>query len=137
IIIPVYNNAALTRTSVEAVLERTRVDFKFETIVANDASTDETVALLKTYGRRISIVSHASNCGFGSSCNDSAAVATGASLIFINIDTVPQQGWLDALVSYAHALPLAAVAGSKLLFSIGPVQHDGIVICEDRAPVHI
>jgi GT2 family glycosyltransferase len=137
IVIPVYNNVSLTHTCLETVLERTAADFECETIVADDASTDDTSAVLKTYGNRIRVVSHASNSGFAASCNDAAAIATGEYLVFLNNDTVPLEGWLEALVRYADAHPEAAAVGCKLLFPDGTVQHAGFVICEDGLPRHI
>src|SRR5262249_7115414 len=137
IIIPVYNNASLTKCCLDSVLNKTRADFDYETIVTNDASTDETAALLEMYGARIRIISHESNSGFAPSCNDGAAVARGQYLVFLNNDTIPSDGWLDALVRYADAHSEAAAVGSKLLFANGTIQHAGMVIGEDCFPRHI
>jgi len=137
IIIPVFNNAALTRVCLDTVLDQTRVDFDVETIVGDDGSTDDTAALLRMYGHRIRLVVHENNSGFASICNDAAAAAAGEYLVFLNNDTIPQQGWLDALIRYADAHPKAAVVGSKLLFPGGTIQHAGIVICADGEPRHI
>jgi GT2 family glycosyltransferase len=137
IIIPVYNNTSLTLACLKSVLERTRTAFEIETIVVNDGSTDETAAFLEAYGTQLRVVSHDFNCGFATSCNDAAAIATGEYLIFLNNDTIPEDGWLDALVRYADAHPEAAVVGSKLLFPNRTVQHAGIMICADHEPRHI
>jgi GT2 family glycosyltransferase len=57
-------------------------------------------------------------------------------LVFLNNDTLPQEGWLDALVQCADAHPRAAVAASKLVFPNGTIQHAGMVICQDLHPRH-
>jgi GT2 family glycosyltransferase len=137
VIVPVYNNASLTRSCLDLVLEKNNLDFAFEVIVCNDGSSHETAALLATYGNKIQIITHHSNSGFARACNDAAAGAAGEYLVFLNNDTIPQEGWLAALVRYADGHSEAAVVGSKLLFPNGTIQHAGFVICEDRVPRHV
>ena len=47
VILPVYNGAKYIKKTVESVLEQTFTDFEF--IVINDASTDETSTLIKSF----------------------------------------------------------------------------------------
>jgi GT2 family glycosyltransferase len=136
IVIPVFNKAGLTRRCLEAVLEKPpRVGF--EIVVVDDASTDSTSALLEEYGEKVRIVRHTENLGFAASCNDGAAVCDGEFVVFLNNDTIPLEGWLDALVAYAEHHAEAAVVGSKLLFPNDTIQHAGVVICSERKPRHI
>lgn len=69
--------------------------------------------------------------GFSAACNTGAAASSGELLVFLNDDTIPQPGWLDALVGYAERNPAAAIIGAKLLFADGRVQHAGVVVCGD------
>lgn len=137
IIIPVYNHAALTRQCVNTLLLQPPQSIEHEIIVVDDGSRDLTSQLLTSYGGRIRIVTHAINSGFATSSNDGAAAATGDYLIFLNNDTVPIPGWLDALVDYAEKYPQAAAVGSRLLYSNGTIQHAGVIIGQDRYPWHI
>ncbi len=137
IVIPVYNKASLTRQCLDALLVTTTETVDVEIIVVDDGSRDATPELLAACGDRIRVVTHPTNRGFASACNDGAAVATGDYLVFLNNDTIPKAGWLDALVRYAEAHPEAAVVGSKLLFPNHTVQHAGVVVCLDRYPRHI
>jgi GT2 family glycosyltransferase/glycosyltransferase involved in cell wall biosynthesis len=137
IVIPVHNKASLTRQCLGALLAGPRERVAFEVIVVDDASTDQTPDLLAGWGGRIRVVTHATNTGFAGACNAGAAAAAGEYVLFLNNDTLPRPGWLEALLRYADGHPAAAVVGSKLLFPEGAIQHAGMVIAQDRYPVHI
>src|SRR5580765_5240564 len=104
IVIPVFNQAALTQRCLQALGQG-----DFEVVVVDDASTDETSELLARLSNRVRVVPHSVNQGFATSCNHGAAVASGDFLVFLNNDTIPRAGWLEALIDYAEAHPEAAV----------------------------
>jgi GT2 family glycosyltransferase/SAM-dependent methyltransferase len=131
IVIPVYNGCSATRQCLDVLLTQSYA-IEPEIIVVDDGSHDLTKRLLSGYGERIRVVTHSSNMGFATACNNGAAVASGEYLIFLNNDTRPEAGWLDALARHAEAHPRAAVVGSKLLYPDNSVQHAGIVVCQDR-----
>lgn len=133
IVIPVYNRAVLTAQCLGLLAPRDDV----EVIVVDDGSKDWTRSLLAAHGDRIRVVTHGRNEGFARSCNDGAAVATGEFLVFLNNDTLPRTGWLDALVDHADAHPRAAVVGAKLLFPNNTIQHAGVAVCQDGYPRHL
>jgi GT2 family glycosyltransferase len=137
IIIPVYNHAALTRQCLDAVLACRSERVAQEIVVVDDGSTDGTAELLASYGSALEVVTHRQNAGFARSCNDGAARATGEGLVFLNNDTIPQPGWLTALVDHARSHPEAVAVGSKLLFPDQTIQHAGVVICQDGDPRHL
>lgn len=137
IVIPVFNKASLTDQCLNVLLSSPPQNVDCEIIVVDDASTDLTQVVLARYRDRIRVVKHAKNAGFAAACNDGAAMATGDYLLFLNNDTVPRDGWLDALVRYASSHPQAGIIGSKLLFPNDTIQHAGIVICQDGLPRHI
>lgn len=136
IVIPVRDNASLTRQCVDRLLEP-RCAPDAEIIVVDDASASPTRDLLAGYGEQIRVVTHAVNTGFARACNDGALAARGEYVIFLNNDTVPEAGWLAALTSCADRHERAGVVGSKLLYPDGTVQHAGIVFDHDRYPRHL
>jgi GT2 family glycosyltransferase len=105
--------------------------------VVDDGSTDATAELLAQFGDSIRVVNHERPTGFATACNDGAAAAAGRDFVFLNNDTLPTGGWLDALVDYADRNPRAAVIGAKLLFPNDTIQHAGVTITEDLNPRHI
>ena len=70
-----------------------------ETIVVDNGSTDGTVDHLRTRYPWVRVVSLAENRGFAAGTNAGVRVATGTFVALLNNDTVPQPGWLLALVS--------------------------------------
>jgi GT2 family glycosyltransferase len=141
IVIPVHNRAGLTRRCLDAVLagapEAGAPEAGFELIVVDDASVDSTPELLSGYREAVRSLRLESNSGFATASNAGAGAARGEYLVFLNNDTVPQDGWLEALVRYADAHPAAVVVGSKLLFPNDTIQHAGVVICRDGLPRHL
>jgi GT2 family glycosyltransferase len=136
IVIPVHERAGLTRQCVDTIL-REPPAVTFELIVVDDASQDETPEVLAGFGEQLRSVRLAKNAGFAGACNAGAREAAGELLVFLNNDTLPVAGWLDALVAHGDAHPQAGIVGAKLLFPNETVQHAGVVICQDGNPRHI
>jgi GT2 family glycosyltransferase len=135
IVIPVHNRAELTRRCLDAV--HATAPAGCETIVVDDASTDETPRLLAGYGEAIRTLTLTENAGFATACNRGAAAADSDLLVFLNNDTEPQPGWLEALLAHAEANPGAEAIGAKLAYPGGTVQHAGVVFGQDGYPHHL
>jgi GT2 family glycosyltransferase len=133
VIIPAFNNAALTAQCLGELIEQKIANI----VVVDDCSSDSTPDVLAGFAKKIRVVAHTENLGFAVSCNDGAAITTTEYLVFLNNDTIPSPGWLRALEDCAEKNPKAAVVGSKLLYPDNTIQHAGVVICQDRYPRHI
>jgi GT2 family glycosyltransferase len=132
VVVPVHGNAALTRRCLELVLADLPADC--EVVVVDDASTDETPELLSSFGERIRVLTMEENVGFARACNEGAAAAAGELLVFLNNDTEPRSGWLEALLACAEREPEAEAIGAKLVYPTGTVQHAGVVFGQDGYP---
>ena len=138
VVIPTYEGALLTRACLQALLDNPPTRCQVQIIVVDDASTDGTREMLEGYGSSVTVVAHEENRGFAISCNDGAAAADGCEyLVFLNNDTIPTAGWLDALVDHAVTTPSAGAVGAKLLFPNGTIQHAGVTISQDGWPRHL
>lgn len=137
VVIPVHNKATLTRQCLNALLAERDLVIGREIIVVDDGSSDLTPELLAAYGDGIQVVRNDRAVGFSGACNAGASVSRGDYIIFLNNDTIPVQGWFNALVNYADEHPRAAVVGTKLLFPNNTIQHAGVVFGIDRYPHHI
>ncbi|HEX8066166.1 MAG TPA: glycosyltransferase family 2 protein [Thermoleophilaceae bacterium] len=58
----------------------------FETIVVDNASTDDTAAVLRRHADRVRVIANDSNVGFSVANNQAASVARGRILFFLNSD---------------------------------------------------
>jgi GT2 family glycosyltransferase len=123
IIIPVFNQFEHTLSCLRAIAGHAPA-MAIEVIVVDDGSSDETLATLPQvsglrYHRR------ASNGGFIAACNDGAAMARGEVLVFLNNDTVPQPGWLEALLATFSQHANVGLVGAKLVYPDGTLQEAG------------
>ncbi|MGB0908833.1 MAG: glycosyltransferase [Nitrospirales bacterium] len=126
VIIPVFNKVELTQQCLFQLAKETD-GVSYEVIVVNNNSTDGTNEFLGTIGGDVKIIHNNANLGFAKSCNQGAQAARGKYLVFLNNDTIPQSGWLRALVNEADSHQDVAVVGGKLLYTNDTVQHAGII----------
>ena len=129
IIVPVYNQAAHTLTCLRALAEHPPLA-ACEILVVDDGSSDQTQAWMAQVAG-LHFHRRAQNGGFIAACNDGAARARGEVLVFLNNDTVPQPGWLDALLDTFDALPNAGLVGAQLVYPDGRLQEAGGVVFSD------
>lgn len=131
IIIPVFNNWNLTRSCLNSVQLASRAtNIKYEVILADDGSTDETTIAADLYpGLRV--VRGERNRGFLMNCKSAAAQSSAKYILFLNNDTIVFPNWLQPLVQALNEDPRIAIAGSKLLYPDGVIQETGAVLFAD------
>ena len=83
VIIPVFNGASTVRRAIESALKQTHRNI--EVVVIDDGSTDETAAILQTYGTAIRVMRQA-NSGVSNARNLGIAESHGAWIAFLDAD---------------------------------------------------
>ena len=143
IAIPTFNHLELTRQCIDAI-QRTTEPGSYEIVVVDNGSTDGTPAWLADQDAdgRLRAVLNDGNRGFSAACNQGAALARGEVVLFLNNDTIPHPGWLDAVQAELAEHPETGIVGSKLLYANGTIQHAGVVVGEregegDPFPFHV
>lgn len=131
IIIPVFNKVELTRQCLAGIAQHTP-NIRYEIVVVDNASGDDTAEYLRR--QPVRVISNEKNAGFARACNQGGLAARGRTLLFLNNDTVPTPGWLEALLDAARK-PEVGVVGAKLLYADGRIQHAGIGFV-DGVPDH-
>jgi glycosyltransferase involved in cell wall biosynthesis len=92
-IIPVYNGAAFIRDAVQSILAQTGTDT--EIIVVDDGSTDDTPAVVATFGETVRYL-HQTNRGPAAARNAGIACARGDWIAFLDADDLWLPGKLPS-----------------------------------------
>lgn len=135
IIILTYNKLDYTKRCLDSLQKNTSKEYLNDVFVVDNASSDGTDKYLEPL-KWIRATLNKENLGFAKACNQGAEKAAGDILIFLNNDTEVQKGWLEPLLKTLEDEKVA-IAGSKLLFPDGLIQHAGVVISDDHIPRHI
>ncbi len=136
IIIPCFNRADLTQRCLNAICEMADAA-TYEVIIIDNGSTDGTSKLIAAMEGDVKVLRNSQNRGFAAACNQGARLAEGEFLVFLNNDTAPKSGWLDALIAVAREHSDAGAVGARLLFPEGTVQHAGVAFNSKGIPYHI
>lgn len=136
VIIPAWNRYELTVECVERVAKTDA-----EIILIDNGSDDHTRNLsvyvdAPRYARPANpvdvVVRNRVNRGFAVGCNQGAAVSQGDVLVFLNNDTEPCDGWLDALLEPFEST-WVDIVGPKLVYPDGRIQHAGVTVYRNAA----
>ena len=102
IVIPNLNGAGWLRDSIESIWAQTEQDF--ELIVVDNASTDESLAIARSYvGReRYTLIENDHNTGFSAAVNQGIRAAKGEYVVMFNNDAFAEPDWLAKLIAAAE-----------------------------------
>jgi GT2 family glycosyltransferase len=128
VVLVLHNQAGLTRQALQALADQRGVHF--ETLIVDNASSDETAALLaRVSGARTVVNAH--NAGFLLAANQGAALARGRHIVFLNNDAIVQRGALAAACQRLDDEPAIGVLGGRIVLSDGTLQEIGNAIFRD------
>ncbi len=131
IIIPVYNQWHFTKACINSILLTTHGEnIRYEIILADDGSTDETINASE-YFKVIRIIKTPHNLGFLRNCNNAVQHAKGKYILLLNNDTVVLPGWLSELHKTIEEDDTSAIVGSKFLYPDGLIQEAGGLLLEN------
>lgn len=131
VILPVYNCEMYVRQSVESILTQSYANF--ELLIIDDASTDETVAIIKSYhDERIQLIEKQNNSGYINSLNYGLKIAKGKYIARMDGDDVSlpdrfakQVAFLEADIEVILCGSWFRILGSENVAKL-PECHDDI-----------
>ena len=117
IIIPNYNGSAYIGNCLDFVNNLDYPQDKIETIVVDDASTDNSLELIKTNFPHVQLIKNSKNLGPAQAKNTGIESAKSDLLVFLDSDVIIDKNWLKPLVKAVRENGKADIACSKVLFS--------------------
>jgi GT2 family glycosyltransferase len=136
VIIVVYNAGVQLRHCIESLSNGVPDDC--EILVVDNASTDGSADFLRAGWGGIRLIEPGQNLGFGAGCNLAAQKSRADFLVFLNPDTVAEQGWLEALLAPLLTDPSVGLSTAKIVLGDQPelinacgndVHLTGITLC--------
>lgn len=143
VIIPLYGNIDLLERQMRCLASEMAFRENAEVIyvIADSSLTPKFAYKIGELSERIGIpvrwTGRTADQSFASACNMGAAIAKGNYLIFMNSDVFPQtQGWVKEFTRFFEINPQAGIAGCRLIYEDGSLQHEGVELFYDDA-MHI
>jgi len=114
IIIVSWNTRQITCECIGSICEQTS-ELKYEIIVIDNASTDNSAAMVKAEFPKVALIENSENRGFAAANNQGITIAKGRYVLLLNSDTIVLNNAIAKAVAFADAHPEAAVVGCKVL----------------------
>lgn len=125
-----FNSALVIRECLESVLGQTLPIS--EIIVIDNASTDDTWQVLRSYERACRLFLNKVNLGFAAAHNQAIKLSTSEWFLTVNPDVALNSEYLDCIIRAFGVLPSSGALTGKLLRRSDPLQIDSLGLGMDR-----
>lgn len=128
IIIVNYNTYALTKQTIESVIEKEQ-PFTYEIILVDNDSKDGSIEALEEELKKhtetglIHIIKNSANLGFAKANNIGMKVAKGEYILLLNSDTKVHGNCLEACLKQMESQPEIGALGCKVVLPDGTLDH--------------
>jgi hypothetical protein len=121
VVIVNYNTADMIVRCLDAVQAQEKVSF--EIIVADNASKDNSLQIIRDLFPQVTLLANKENLGFGAANNRAVNSCAGKYLYFLNPDTEVKGGAFQAMVEFMDSNPQVGLAGTRVVYPDGSPQH--------------
>jgi N-acetylglucosaminyl-diphospho-decaprenol L-rhamnosyltransferase len=143
IVIVSYNVSGLLAECLDSVYETlAAMDLAAEVLVIDNASSDDSVGMVRQRYPGAWVQANATNAGFAAATNQGTRRAGGRYVFYLNPDTRLLDGALASMIEFMEAHPGVAMTGPRLVYPDGGFQHSAFrfptiaQILFDFFPIH-
>ncbi|GAB1392834.1 hypothetical protein MASR1M60_09970 [Rhodocyclaceae bacterium] len=139
-VVPLFNHLAETREMLASLQASLPEGLDYEIILADDASTDDTAAWLKTQrDPRIKVLVSETNRGYATTNNAGVRLAKGEILGLLNNDLLFDPGWLEPMLTVLQSPELKAGLVGNVQYRVadGAVDHAGVALIPEGQFHHV
>lgn len=116
-----HNTASLLPKAIGA-LRHTSFGLRVQTIIVDNASRDDSLALIRREFPDCTLIVNEANVGFGRANNQALPLVTGRFVLLLNTDAFVSPDTLDKTVAYMDSHPRCGILGVKLVDRDGVLQ---------------
>lgn len=122
IVIATLNSEHLLRGCLSSIYNNTSLT-KFETVVIDNASTDNTVAMIKSTFPKIKLIRNKKNRGVAPARNQGLKSVSANYVLLLDADTTVASHAIDDLVQFMDKNLQVGISGPKLISPTGELQY--------------
>ncbi len=122
VIIVSWNVRDLLRNCLRSIRQETSDQQQTEIIVVDNASSDNTLEMLRGEFPDVRVIANTENLGFTRGNNQGLALAQGRYFFLLNPDTELRPNTLESLITHMDAHPRIGIIGPQLYYGDGTLQ---------------
>lgn len=124
LVIVTFNSSDALPACAQALATLT-VEGEYELIIVDNASHDDSVAVVKHLMPHATVLSNTINRGFAAAVNQGVAAGSGRIIATLNPDTMVASDWLQSLITVLDADQTIGIVGSAISDFAGELTHTG------------
>ena len=110
-----YNTKGLLKICLESIFRNLKNDLKYEVIVADNNSADESLKLAKTFFTSVRYIENKMNLGFAKATNQTIRISQARYILLLNPDTEVIDGAIQRMYAFMEECGDIGILGSKLI----------------------
>ncbi len=122
VIIVSWNVSGLLGDCLQSVFVNGLPDNLMRVVVVDNASSDDTVAVVRSRFPQVQLIRNDTNMGFTRANNQALAACSEPFVLLLNPDTIVQPGAVQTMLQYMRAHNKVGVIGPRLLYGDGQSQ---------------
>ncbi|MDX1664111.1 MAG: glycosyltransferase [Candidatus Promineifilaceae bacterium] len=132
VIIPLWNGASIIADCLDALYTHSGSELH-EVICVDNASTDNSAAIVAEHFPQVRLQHQPVNLGFAGGVNQGMDLATGDLFVLLNQDCLVHENWLSSLIDAFNTHANYGILGGMIFNADGSINHSGAYLREPDA----